>query len=50
MDSLIAIILVNSVVVNQLYLVIKSVKNGMVAKPPPIANKPILKNSIKRVR
>ena len=44
--SLTAIIVLNVSRSNQPYLTAISCKKGIVAKPPPTANKPVLKNSI----
>ena len=45
-DSEIAIIVDNVSIVNQPYFSPISVKNGIVANPPPTENRPTLKNSI----
>ena len=48
-DSDTAIIVDRVVRSNQPYLIAISCKNGIVARPPPTANKPVLKNSIATV-
>jgi hypothetical protein len=44
-DSDTAIMLIRSACVNQLVLSARSLKNGSVAMPPPMANRPMRKNS-----
>ena len=48
--SLIATMLARSLAVYQLYFVVRSIRNGRVAMPPPMENRPILKNSNASVR
>ena len=40
----------DALTVNQSYFLVRSMRNGSVAMPPPIEKRPILKNSYARIR